>query len=75
VADEKWGERPLALVVLKAEHKGKVTEEELKAFYMKFVDNGTIPKYGVPGKVMLVDTITKTSVGKISKKDLRVQYK
>jgi fatty-acyl-CoA synthase len=75
VADEKWGERPLALVVLKTEHKGKVTEDELKAFYMQYVDNGTIPKYGVPGKVMLVDTIAKTSVGKISKKDLRVQYK
>ena len=75
VADEKWGERPMALVVLKAEHQGKVTEDELKDFYMKFVDNGTIPKYGVPSKVLLVDTIAKTSVGKISKKDLRIQYK
>ncbi len=42
---------------------------------MKFVDNGTIPKYGVPSKVVLVETIAKTSVGKISKKDLRLQYK
>jgi len=25
--------------------------------------------------VLLVDTIAKTSVGKISKKDLRIQYK
>jgi fatty-acyl-CoA synthase len=75
VADEKWGERPMALVVLKAEYKGKVTVDELKDFYMKFVEKGTIPKYGIPSKVILVDTIAKTSVGKISKKDLRVQYK
>jgi fatty-acyl-CoA synthase len=75
VADEKWGERPMALIVLKPEYKDKVTEDELKQFYMKFVDNGTIPKYGVPSKVAIVDTIAKTSVGKISKKDLRIQYK
>jgi fatty-acyl-CoA synthase len=39
------------------------------------VEKGTIPKYGIPSKVVLVDTIAKTSVGKISKKDLRIQYK
>ena len=75
IADEKWGERPMALIILKPEYKGKVTEEEFKNFYMKFVDSGVIPKYGVPGKIAIVDSIAKTSVGKISKKDLRIQYK
>ncbi len=75
VPDEKWGERPMALVVLKAEYKGKIDEEELKSFYKKFVDNGAIPKYGIPGKIAIVDSIAKTSVGKINKKELRVQYK
>jgi len=74
VPDEKWGERPLALVIIKEEYKGKVTEEELVSFYTKFVENGSIPKYGVPNKVAIVDAIAKTSVGKISKKDLRQQY-
>lgn len=75
IPDEKWGERPIALVVLKTEYNGKTTEDELKQFYMKFVDNGTIPKYGVPSKIILVAAIAKTSVGKINKKDLRLQYK
>jgi fatty-acyl-CoA synthase len=61
-------------VVLKESHKGKVTEDELREFFMKFVDAGEIPKYGVPNRVQIVDEIPKTSVGKISKKDIRSQY-
>ncbi len=75
VPDEKWGERPMALVVLKEEYKGKITEEELRDFFKKYVDNGSIPKYGIPGKISIVDAIAKTSVGKINKKELRVHYK
>jgi fatty-acyl-CoA synthase len=74
VPDEKWAERPLALIVLKEAFKGKITEDDLKAFYMKFVENGTIPKYGVPSQIAIVDTIAKTSVGKINKKQLRNEY-
>jgi fatty-acyl-CoA synthase len=32
VQDEKWGERPLMIVTLKPEYKGKVTAEGLKKF-------------------------------------------
>ncbi len=74
IPDEKWGERPMALIVLKEAHRDKVSKEEIKAFFMKYVDNGTIPKYGVPDKVEFVDAIAKTSVGKIDKKELRRQY-
>jgi fatty-acyl-CoA synthase len=74
IPDDKWGERPLALVVLKDEFKNKVTGEDLKGFYAQFVKNGMIPKFGVPDKVTLVDSIAKTSVGKINKKALRSQY-
>jgi fatty-acyl-CoA synthase len=74
VPDEKWGERPLALVVLKKEYAGKVSAETLQAFFMQFVEDGTIPKYGVPDRVLLVDAIAKTSVGKINKKELRRQH-
>lgn len=72
--DEKWGESPMALVVPKAEFKDKVTEEELKAFFKKYVDEGVIPKYGIPKRVLIVDAIAKTSVGKMNKKELRKQY-
>lgn len=75
IPDEKWGERPMALIVLREGYKGKVTEEELKQFYMKSVEDGLIPKYGVPSRIAIVDTIAKTSVGKINKKQLRQEYK
>jgi fatty-acyl-CoA synthase len=74
IPDEKWGERPLALVVLKEESKGKVQEEELRAFFTTFYEDGTIPKYGVPNRIIITDSILKTSVGKINKKDLRKTY-
>ena len=71
VSDEKWGERPLAMVVLKADQKEGVDEDAIKDFCMTYVDNGTIPKYGVPNTVLIVDAIPKTSVGKINKKEIR----
>lgn len=74
VPDEKWGERPHALVVLKEPYKGKVTEDDLKVHVLKFVDNGDIPKYGVPGRITFVDEIEKTSVGKINKLELRKKF-
>lgn len=75
VPDEKWGERPLALVVLKEQFKGKVNEEDLKTFYMKQVQEGKLPKYGVPEKIAIVDSIAKTSVGKINKRQLRQSFR
>lgn len=74
IPDPKWIERPLALVVLKPEMADTATEDELKAFYDKFAADGLIPKYGVPDRVQIVETITKTSVGKINKKQLRMEY-
>lgn len=75
IPDPKWTERPLALVVLKPDMAAETSAEELKAFFAKFADDGVIPKYGVPDRVEIVDSIAKTSVGKINKKQLRVDYK
>lgn len=75
VPDDKWGERPLTLVVLKPDYADKVTGEDLKNFYTQFVENGTIPKYGVPDRVVITDQIAKTSVGKINKKEIRSHYR
>ncbi len=74
VADEKWGERPLAMVVIRDAFRDKVTKEDIQAFCMTFVEKGTLPKYGVPTRIILDAEIPKTSVGKISKKDIRSQY-
>lgn len=74
IPDRKWGERPLALVILKDDQKGEISEGDIIKFIKKFADSGTIPKYGVPDQVMLVETIAKTSVGKLNKRELRKQY-
>ncbi len=75
VPHEKWGERPVVMAVLKPEYVGKVTEEELKKFYMDHVEKGIISKWGVPDKIIFVDLIPKTSVGKLDKKVIRQQVK
>jgi fatty-acyl-CoA synthase len=74
IADEKWGERPLMIVTLKPEYKGRVTAEEFKQFMQQFAEEGKLPKYGVPGRYEFVDEIPKTSVGKLDKKELRKFY-
>lgn len=74
IPDEKWDERPLALVVLKSDFKGKVTPEEIKGHFQKFIDDKVISKWAVPDRIEFVDQIPKTSVGKIDKKEIRKQY-
>jgi fatty-acyl-CoA synthase len=75
VPHEKWGERPVVLVVIRPEYAGKVTEEDLKKFYMDFVEKGVISKWRVPDRILFVDAIPKTSVGKLDKKVMREQVK
>jgi fatty-acyl-CoA synthase len=74
VPDDKWGERPLALAVIKEPFKGKVTEADLIDHFKAFADKGAIPRYGIPERVALVDSIAKTGVGKIDKKVLRKDF-
>ena len=74
ILDEKWGERPLAMVVLRDGYRDKVSETDIQDFCMAFVEKGQIPKYGVPSKIILNAEIPKTSVGKISKKDIRAEF-
>jgi fatty-acyl-CoA synthase len=74
VPDEQWGERPLALVVATPNHTGPNTEQEIKAFVASYADKGVISRWAIPNRVLFVDTIPKTSVGKIDKKTLREKY-
>jgi fatty-acyl-CoA synthase len=37
-------------------------------------DKGVISKFAVPQKILFVDALAKTSVGKLDKKALRAQY-
>ncbi|WP_404364097.1 fatty acid--CoA ligase [Marinobacter sp.] len=69
--DEKWGERPHALVVL-AEGK-EADAEALQEHLQQFVDAGEINKWAIPEQFDFVDSIPRTSVGKINKKLIREQ--
>lgn len=72
VQDEKWGERPLALVASRSGVPGDA--ETLKTHLKAFAESGVISRYAVPDEFVFVDSIPKTSVGKINKKVLRDQY-
>jgi len=74
VKDDRWGERPLALVVEDPTGTGGVTEVVVKAHLKVFADKGVISKYGIPEKVLFINGLPKTSVGKIDKKVLREKY-
>ncbi|MBW2076586.1 MAG: long-chain-fatty-acid--CoA ligase [Deltaproteobacteria bacterium] len=71
---EKWGERPVALVVLKDEHKGGASEKEMRDHMVQFVEDGKILKWWIPEKFIFVDAIPRTSVGKFDKKEMRSSY-
>ncbi|NBB63303.1 long-chain-fatty-acid--CoA ligase [Pseudomonas sp. ODNR1LW] len=69
IADEQWGERPLALVVCEPGHylDRKILETHLQGF----VERGRINKWAIPKQFKFVAEIPKTSVGKINKKLIR----
>jgi len=71
---EKWGERPLAIIVPKNEYKGKLSEDDIREHLMKYVKEGKIPKWWIPDYYEFVDELPKTGTGKISKRTLREKY-
>ncbi len=72
VPDEKWGERPLALVVLRAGQS--LDADALRTHLKGYADQGVISRYGVPERIVFVSELAKTSVGKLNKRALREQY-
>ncbi|GII84646.1 long-chain-fatty-acid--CoA ligase [Sphaerisporangium siamense] len=65
VPDERWGERPLACVVL----DGPADVAELKEFLA-----GKVARWQVPERWAFVETVPKTSVGKFAKRALREMH-
>lgn len=72
--DPKWGERPLVLVVPKRDRVGQVDETAIRDWLKDFADQGVISKWGIPDRVLIVEAIPRTSVGKLNKKAIREQY-
>jgi fatty-acyl-CoA synthase len=67
VPDDKWGERPLATVVLKPGESA--TASELRAFL-----EGKMPHWQLPERWSFITEVPKTSVGKFAKTRIRDAY-
>ncbi|NLA26203.1 MAG: long-chain fatty acid--CoA ligase, partial [Firmicutes bacterium] len=66
IPHEKWIERPLACVVLRETAKENITQEDI----LEFLED-KVAKWWLPDRVLFLDEIPKTSVGKFNKKQLR----
>jgi fatty-acyl-CoA synthase len=67
VAHERWVERPLACVVVKAGES--LTADEIIEHL-----EPRVAKWWLPDAIEFIDMVPKTSVGKFSKKTLRAQF-
>jgi fatty-acyl-CoA synthase len=67
IADERWQERPLAVVVLTADQPA--TAEQIRSFLQD-----RVAKFWVPEYWSFVSGLPKTSVGKLDKKRLRSEH-
>jgi len=67
VADDKWGERPLAAVVLA--EGATATAAELRAFL-----SDRVPRWQLPERWSFISEVPKTSVGKFAKTKMRDAY-
>jgi len=67
VPDDKWGERPLATVVIR--DGASVTAAELRDFL-----SGRVPRWQLPERWSFITEVPKTSVGKFAKTRIREAY-
>lgn len=67
VPHEKWGERPLALIVFTK--GGELSDETLRSHLV-----GRFSKWQLPEAFIAVPSIPHTAVGKIARRQLREQY-
>ncbi|HEX5543532.1 MAG TPA: long-chain fatty acid--CoA ligase [Micromonospora sp.] len=67
VPDERWTERPLATVVLRA--GATASAEELRKFL-----SSRVAQWQVPERWAFIEAVPKTSVGKFDKKRVRASY-
>ena len=67
VADERWGERPLALLVAAA--GCEIDPDAVRAALA-----ADLPRWWVPERLEVVAELPKTSVGKVDKQRLRERY-
>jgi len=72
VPDQKWGERPLATIVVKP--GATVGVDDIRGHLRGFVAEGLLCAYAVPERIVFVGQLPRTSVGKLDKRALRAQH-
>jgi fatty-acyl-CoA synthase len=73
VPDEHWGERPIALIVARSADNSALAAE-VRRLVQEHVDDASLSKYAMPDRIILVEALERTSVGKIDKRILRERY-
>ncbi len=66
IPDQRWGERPLALVATHA----ALAADDLREFLRE-----RVAKWWIPERVEFVEDIPRTAVGKYDKRALRERYR
>lgn len=74
VRDDKWGERPHVIVVARQGRAESLTAETVKNWIAEAVHAGALPRYAIPERVTLLESLPKTSVGKLNKRALRERF-
>ncbi len=69
IPDARWGERPILFVTARDRQP---TVETMRTHLSGFVSKGIISRYGIPDRLIVLDELPRTSVGKIDKKALRL---
>lgn len=72
VPDDRWGERPVAVIVPSGD--APVPLSAVRAHLDPMVQSGKLSRFALPDRVATREELPKTSVGKIDKKLLRKQY-
>ncbi len=67
IPDERWGERPLACVVVA--EGAELDADEIRRFLAD-----RVAKWWIPERIEFIDEVPKTSVGKFSKQSLRARF-
>jgi fatty-acyl-CoA synthase len=68
--DERWGQRPMAII----KAREAVTGDALREFLKTKVEEGKIAKFWIPDQFEFVSEIPLTSAGKLNKAALREKY-
>lgn len=68
--DERWGERPVAVV----QAGGDVSEEALTSHLKAAAEQGRLARFWIPDRFVFVQELPLTSAGKINKVTLRKEF-